>query len=78
MVAAHQHCHPEPAHSADHVDYFDKQRIAQERSSNIRAADVVDRIEEETDVEVDGIAELWYDNQAALARAVASPEMKGS
>ena len=30
----------------------------------------------ETDVEVDGIAELWYDDQAALARAAASPEMK--
>src|SRR3979490_3361876 len=27
----------------------------------------------ETDVEVDGIAELWYDDQAALARATASP-----
>jgi uncharacterized protein (TIGR02118 family) len=30
----------------------------------------------ETDVEVDGIAELWYDDEAALARAAASPEMK--
>ena len=30
----------------------------------------------ETDVEVDGIAELWYDDQAALARAAATPEMK--
>jgi len=30
----------------------------------------------ETEVEVDGIAELWYDDQAALARAAASPEMK--
>ncbi len=30
----------------------------------------------ETDVDVDGIAELWYDDQAALARAGASPEMK--
>jgi uncharacterized protein (TIGR02118 family) len=30
----------------------------------------------ETDVEVDGIAELWYDDQEALARAAATPEMK--
>jgi uncharacterized protein (TIGR02118 family) len=30
----------------------------------------------ETDVEVDGIAELWYDDQATFARAAASPEMK--
>jgi uncharacterized protein (TIGR02118 family) len=30
----------------------------------------------ETDVEIDGIAELWYDDEAALARAAASPEMK--
>ena len=30
----------------------------------------------ETDVQVDGIAELWYDDAAALARAAATPEMK--
>lgn len=30
----------------------------------------------ETDVEVDGIAELWYDDMASLQRAAASPEMK--
>ena len=30
----------------------------------------------ETDVEVDGIAELWYDDRAAMERAVASPEAK--
>jgi uncharacterized protein (TIGR02118 family) len=30
----------------------------------------------ETDVEIDGIAELWYDDQEALARAAATPEMK--
>jgi len=30
----------------------------------------------ETDVEVDGIAELWYDDEAALARAAATQEMK--
>jgi uncharacterized protein (TIGR02118 family) len=30
----------------------------------------------ETDIEIDGIAELWYDDQAALARAAATPEMK--
>ena len=29
-----------------------------------------------TDVQVDGIAELWYDDEAAMQRAVASPEMK--
>ena len=29
-----------------------------------------------TDVEVDGIAELWYDDRDAMARAHASPEAK--
>jgi hypothetical protein len=27
-------------------------------------------------VEIDGVAELWYDDVAALTRAAASPEMK--
>ena len=27
-------------------------------------------------MDVDGIAELWYDDEAALARAAATPEMK--
>ena len=30
----------------------------------------------ETDVDVDGIAELWYDDMAAAERAGATPEMK--
>jgi uncharacterized protein (TIGR02118 family) len=30
----------------------------------------------DTDVEVDGIAELWYDNLEAFRRAAATPEMK--
>jgi uncharacterized protein (TIGR02118 family) len=30
----------------------------------------------ETEVEVDGIAELWYDDEASLTRAAATPEMK--
>ena len=30
----------------------------------------------DTDVEVDGIAELWYDDMATFERAGASPEMK--
>ena len=30
----------------------------------------------ETAVEVDGIAELWYDDQDAAARAAATPEMR--
>jgi hypothetical protein len=29
-----------------------------------------------TAIEVDGIAELWYDDRAAMARAHASPEAK--
>ena len=29
-----------------------------------------------TEVEVDGVAELWYDDRAAMARAHASPEAK--
>jgi uncharacterized protein (TIGR02118 family) len=29
-----------------------------------------------TQVDVDGIAELWYDDRAAMERAVASPEAK--
>jgi len=28
------------------------------------------------DVEIDGIAELWYDDREAMARAIASPEGK--
>ena len=31
---------------------------------------------EATNVEVDGIAELWFDDQASLDRAAQSPEMK--
>ena len=30
----------------------------------------------ETDVEIDGIAELWYDDLASFQRAAATPEMK--
>jgi len=30
----------------------------------------------DTDVEVDGIAELWYDDMATAERAAATPEMK--
>jgi uncharacterized protein (TIGR02118 family) len=30
----------------------------------------------DTDVEVDGIAELWYDDLAAYEKAAATPEMK--
>lgn len=30
----------------------------------------------ETEVEVDGIAELWFDDQAALEAAARTPEMK--
>ena len=29
-----------------------------------------------TDVEIDGVAELWYDDRAAMDRANASPEAK--
>ena len=29
-----------------------------------------------TDVEIDGIAEVWYDDREAMARAVATPEAK--
>jgi uncharacterized protein (TIGR02118 family) len=28
------------------------------------------------DVEIDGVAELWYDDREAMARALASPEAK--
>jgi uncharacterized protein (TIGR02118 family) len=28
------------------------------------------------DIEADGIAELWYDDRAAMERAMATPEMK--
>lgn len=31
---------------------------------------------ETTPVEIDGIAELWFDDQAALERAAQTPEMK--
>jgi uncharacterized protein (TIGR02118 family) len=29
-----------------------------------------------TDIQVDGIAELWYDDRESMARALASPEAK--
>ncbi len=29
-----------------------------------------------TDIDIDGVAELWYDDRAAMARAHASPEAK--
>jgi uncharacterized protein (TIGR02118 family) len=29
-----------------------------------------------TDVDIDGIAELWYDDRESMARAMASPESK--
>ena len=31
---------------------------------------------EATNVEIDGVAELWFDDQAALERAAQTPEMK--
>ena len=31
---------------------------------------------EAIDVEIDGVAELWFDDQAALERAAQTPEMK--
>jgi len=30
----------------------------------------------DTDIEIDGIAELWYDDMESFERAAASPEMK--
>ena len=30
----------------------------------------------ETEVEIDGVAELWFDDQAALEAAARTPEMK--
>ena len=30
----------------------------------------------DTEVEIDGFAELWYDDRASLERAAATPEMK--
>ena len=31
---------------------------------------------ETTNIEIDGVAELWFDDQAALERAAQTPEMK--
>jgi uncharacterized protein (TIGR02118 family) len=59
--------HAPLAHAVPGVKRYVQNHIAGER----RRADIP-----ETEVAVDGIAELWYDDRAAMDRANASPEAK--
>ena len=59
--------HAPLAHAVPGVRRYVQSHIVGERSR----ADIPT-----TDVEIDGIAELWYDNRAAMERANASAEAK--
>ena len=59
--------HAPLAHKVPGLRRYVQNHIVGER----RRADI-----EETAVEVDGIAELWFDDQAALEAASRTPEMK--
>jgi uncharacterized protein (TIGR02118 family) len=59
--------HAPLAHAVSGVRRYVQNHIEGER----RRADIP-----ETEVAVDGIAELWYDDRAAMDRANASPEAK--
>jgi len=59
--------HAPLAHAVPGVLRYVQNHIVDER----RRADIP-----ETEVAVDGIAELWYDDRAAMDRANASPEAK--
>jgi len=59
--------HAPLAHAVPGLARYVQSHIVEERRRpDIRAMDV----------EVDGIAELWYDDRDAMARALASPEAK--
>jgi uncharacterized protein (TIGR02118 family) len=59
--------HAPLAHSVPGLRRYVQSHIADER----RRPDIPP-----LEVEVDGIAELWYDDREAMARALASPEAK--
>lgn len=59
--------HAPLAHAVPGLRRYVQNHIREER----RRADI-----ETTDVEIDGIAELWFDDQAAFEAAVKSPEMR--
>jgi uncharacterized protein (TIGR02118 family) len=59
--------HAPLAHAVPGLRRYVQNHIKGER----RRADI-----EETPVEIDGIAELWFDDQAALEAAARSPEMQ--
>ena len=59
--------HAPLAHAVPELRRYVQSHILEER----RRADIP-----ALDVEIDGIAELWYDDREAMARALASPEAK--
>ena len=59
--------HAPLAHAVPGVRRYVQNHIEGER----RRADIPT-----TEVAVDGVAELWYDDRAAMERAIATPEMK--
>jgi uncharacterized protein (TIGR02118 family) len=62
-----KHVHAPLAHAVPGVRRYVQSHIVAER----KRPDIPT-----TDVEIDGIAELWYDDRAAMERANASPEAK--
>ncbi len=63
--------HAPLAHAVPGVRRYVQNHIKGERGGERGRADIP-----ETEVAVDGIAELWYDDRAAMDRANASPEAK--
>lgn len=61
------HVHAPLAHAVPGVLRYVQSHILEERTRVDIPA---------TDVEIDGIAELWYEDREAMARAMATPEAK--
>ena len=61
------HVHAPLAHAVPGVRRYVQSHIVDERTRPDIPA---------IDVEIDGIAELWYDDREAMARAMATPEAK--
>jgi len=59
--------HAPLAHAVPGIRRYVQSHIVEER----RRPDI-----DALDVEIDGIAELWYDDREAMARALATPEAK--
>ena len=61
------HFHAPLAHAVPGVRRYVQSHILEERTRPDIPA---------TDLEIDGIAELWYDDRESMARAMATPEAK--